>query len=78
MKGTQTTGFRWAHMNDRRIVAVCLVTNEELGRLGASFDRAWPIDETPCFSGLLEAIDQAERELWRERDNLSRQPLNQG
>jgi hypothetical protein len=55
-------------MTRPQIVAVCLLTRNELRLLGESFDRAWPIDETPCFAGLLEAIDAAERELWRERD----------
>jgi hypothetical protein len=32
------------------------------------FSRAWPIDDAPCFEGLLEAIDDAEREVWRVRD----------
>ena len=45
-------------MTPRRIVAVCLVTQEELQRLGDEFERAWPIDETPCFEGLLQAIDE--------------------
>jgi hypothetical protein len=36
--------------------------------LGHSFDRLWPVDETPCFAALLRAIDEADRELWRERD----------
>ncbi len=55
-------------MTPRRIVAIGLLTQEELTALGPAFNRAWPVDETPCFQGLLEAIDQADRELWRERD----------
>ena len=55
-------------MPGRKIVAVCLVTEQELQLLGAGFSRAWPIDHTPCFEGLLEAIDDAEREMWRVRD----------
>jgi hypothetical protein len=51
-----------------RIVAVALVTHRELMALGPSFDRAWPVDEAPCFEGLLQAIDEADRELWRSRD----------
>jgi hypothetical protein len=51
-----------------RIVAVALVTRPELVALGSSFDRAWPINEAPCFAGLLEAIDEADRELWRSRN----------
>jgi hypothetical protein len=52
----------------RRIVAVALLTQPELEGLGAAFDRAWPIDDTPCFHGLLQAIDEAERDVWRDRD----------
>jgi hypothetical protein len=55
-------------MPSERIVAVCLVTSNELTLLGRAFDRAWPVEETPCFSGLLQAIDEADRNLWRERD----------
>ena len=51
-----------------RIVALGLLTQGDLDRLGVSFKRAYPIDETPCFPGLLEAIDEADRELWRQRD----------
>jgi hypothetical protein len=56
-------------MTEDRIVAIGLLTAPELESLGSSFKRAWPIDEGPCFSGLLQAIDQADRECWRERDS---------
>lgn len=55
-------------MSDRQITTVCLVTDQELKSLGAGFSRAWPIEHAPCFDGLLNAIDEAERELWRARD----------
>jgi len=55
-------------MFERQIVAVGLLTEHELKLLGQGFSRAWPIDATPCFEGLLLAIDEAERELWRARD----------
>lgn len=51
-----------------KIVAVGLLTRDDLHRLGPSFTRAWPVDETPCFGDLLLAIDEADRELWRSRD----------
>ena len=51
-----------------RIVAVGLLTALDVERLGPTFGRIWPVDETPCFSGLLQAIDEADRELWRERE----------
>ena len=55
-------------MTSRRIVAIGLLTQEELARLGPAFSRAWPVDEAPCFEGLLEAIDDADRAMWRARD----------
>jgi hypothetical protein len=57
-----------------RIIAVGLLTQQDLDLLGPSFTRAWPVDETPCFEGLLLAIDEAEREMWRARD--AAQPPN--
>ena len=55
-------------MSERQIVAVGLLTQHELETLGEGFNRAWPVDQTPCFGGLLAAIDEADRELWRTRD----------
>ncbi len=52
-----------------RIVAVGLLTQKHLDRLGPTLTQVWPIDETPCFSALLSAIDDADRELGRERDS---------
>jgi hypothetical protein len=51
-----------------RIVAVGLLTQEQLAQLGPTLTHVWPVDETPCFSELLLAIDDADRERWRERD----------
>jgi hypothetical protein len=51
-----------------RIVAVGLLTQEHLDQLGPTLSHVWPVDETPCFSELLLAIDDADRERWRERD----------
>lgn len=53
--------------NDR-IVAVGLLTEGDLRCLGASFNRAWAVDDTPCFGALLSAIDDADREIRRQRD----------
>ena len=53
-------------MSSQRIVAVALVTESELKLLGAAFDRAWPVEDTPCFSGLLQAIDEADRVVRRQ------------
>lgn len=53
------------------IVALALVTRKELDLLGPQFDRAYPIDETPCFGELLQAIDLADRQIWQERDKAN-------
>jgi hypothetical protein len=50
-------------MDQERIVAVGLLTQQDLGLLGPTFDRAWPVDEVPCFSDLLRAIDEADEKL---------------
>lgn len=51
-----------------QIVAVGLLTRRELDMLGSSFTRAYALEETPCMGRLLHAIDEADREMWRERD----------
>jgi hypothetical protein len=58
---------------DARIVAVGLLTQEDVDLLGATFERLWPVNETPCFGALLHAIDEADRQLWRERDDDERE-----
>ena len=56
-----------------RIVAVGLLTTHDLGLLGPTFDRAWPVEEAPSFNELLKAIDEADRRLqesgagWRSK-----------
>ena len=55
-------------MADDRIVAVGLLTQRDVQTLGPSFDRLWPVDEVPCFSELLRAIDEADRELSCSKD----------
>ena len=57
-------------MERERIIAVGLLTGRDLERLGPSFQRCYPIDETPCFGELLAAIDEADRDLWRDRDEV--------
>ncbi len=58
-------------MDKPRIVAIALVTQPELELLGPSFIRAYPVDQTPCFGELLQAIDDADREVWREREVMN-------
>lgn len=50
-----------------RIVAVGLLTDDDVAKLGSDFHRLYPVDETPCFGELLRAIDEADRALRRER-----------
>ena len=57
-------------MLDQKIVAVGLLTQRDLKLLGPTFDRAWSVDETPCFSELLRAIDEADREFRRSKAQL--------
>jgi hypothetical protein len=56
---------------DQAIYAVALVTRSELNSLGPAFMRAWPVESTPCFGGLLAAIDEADRTHWQAQDKQS-------
>jgi hypothetical protein len=47
-------------MADKRIVAVALLTEEDVDLLGPMFNRIWPVEDAPHFYELLEAIDKAE------------------
>ena len=53
-----------------RIVAVGLLTTHDLGLLGPTFDRAWPVEEAPSFNELLRAIDEADQRL-EENNRMS-------
>ena len=46
-----------------RIVAIGLLTQDELGLLGPAFDRAWPVDKAPHFDELIRAIDDADEKM---------------
>lgn len=50
-------------MAQERIVAIGLLTQREIDLLGYGFSRLWPVDDTPCFTDLVKAIDEADREL---------------
>ena len=54
-------------MRTDRIIAVGLLTARDVQLLGPTFDQAWPVEDTPCFSQLLQAIDEADLDLQRER-----------
>ncbi|HET9353723.1 MAG TPA: hypothetical protein VFO32_06975 [Sphingomicrobium sp.] len=53
-------------MPDERIVAIGLLTLNDLERLGETFDRLWPVDKGTDFSELLQAIDEAEERFRQE------------
>ena len=57
-------------MHDR-IVAVGLLTRQDLDVLGPTFDRVWPVEEAPHFTELLRAIDDADRKLQQPRQQRS-------
>ena len=56
-----------------RIVAIGLLTKQDLSLLGPTFDRAWPVEDAWSFTELLRAVDEADRkseeggEAWGER-----------
>lgn len=50
-------------MASERIVAVGLLTERDVARLGPTFDRVWPVEEAPEFAELVRAIDEADAEL---------------
>lgn len=54
-----------------RIVAFALLTESNMRDFGSNLHTVYPIDETPCFGELLSAIDEADREMWRERDRMA-------
>lgn len=54
-------------MPRQRIIAVGLLTEQDLDRLGATFTRLWPVENAPCFEELLAAIDKAETQLQEDR-----------
>jgi hypothetical protein len=55
-------------MPNERIIAVGLLTAHDVSLLGATFERLWSVEDTLCFSQLLVAIDDADRELKRRAE----------
>ena len=55
-------------MANDRIVAVGLLTAHYVKTLGPRFKRLWRVEDTPCFSQPLLAIDEADLELKRDVD----------
>lgn len=58
-------------MDYEPIVAVGLHTQNDARLLGPSFSNLWPIDESQYFSGLLRAIDEADRRLNGEDQRIT-------
>jgi hypothetical protein len=60
--------------DEDQVIAVGLLTSRDLEALGASFNRYYPVDETPCFGELLRAIDEADRTLRNRRSTPPGEP----
>lgn len=56
----------WMGVKDD-IVAIGLLTEQDLSLLGSGFRRAFRVDDTPAFDELLAAIDEAEQKAERMR-----------
>lgn len=50
-------------MVEEPIIAVALLTEQDLNRLGGTLKHVWPIEEVPGFEELLAAIDEADGRL---------------
>ena len=61
-----------------RIIAVGLLTQRDVDVLGQGFSRLWPVDETPCFAELLQAIDDSDRELQQKQEMKAEMPAMGG
>ncbi len=56
-------------MEREAIIALGFLTRSDLERLGPTFERAFALDESPCFGELLAAIDQADVNAHRARES---------
>ncbi len=55
-------------MDQDRIVAVGLLTQQDLTLLGPTFTRLWPVENAPEFDDLIRAIDEADQTVMHERN----------
>ena len=53
-------------MPDEKIVAIALLTQGDLKRLGGTLAKVWPVHNAPEFEELLQAIDDAERHVSKQ------------
>jgi len=49
-------------MDQAILVSIGLLDRNDARLLNPSFEQIWPLEETPCFDGLLRMIDQADRQ----------------
>jgi hypothetical protein len=56
-------------MTSDQIIAVGLLTANDVQALGPTFSRIWPVEDTGCFNSLLQAIDDADRQIRQGNDN---------
>ena len=68
------TSGRYGNMDQDRIVAVGLLTEEDLTLLGPTFTRLWPVEDAPDFDHLLRAIDEAEHEIMTSKNRGAHLP----
>ena len=64
-----------AALAGERIVAVGLLTQREVELLGHGFSRLWPVDKTPCFTDLIQAIDDADEQLRQVHEQTCEQAV---
>jgi hypothetical protein len=55
-------------MPDDQIVAVALLTAENLRTFGSCLKKVYPIDQAPAFEDLIRALDEADQQ--DRRDTL--------
>jgi hypothetical protein len=55
-------------MEQERIIAVELLTRQDLNLLGPAFSRAWPLEDAPDLAVLLRSIDEADEKMRREEN----------
>lgn len=61
-------------MANDQIVAIGLLTDDDLSRLGDTFTRLWPVEDASGFDDLLAAIDEAQDSFVREDGQRSAKP----
>jgi hypothetical protein len=46
-----------------------LLTQRHVEQPESSLQQLWPVQDVPCFKGLLDAIDDADRSYWQSVDD---------